>query len=197
MLTKEKLRHYLAFECAIREIAAVSDRHCLATDNPRTSVATISLSLSLSGPDLRALFVPSLAYTPPSFHHSQLSRALYAACTYTNPPIAFSLALCLMNAHSNTLSRYPTRGKILSLAKTGHSREPLLPRSVYHRFIIIRITRLCLVPLILRFLGFVVSRKTRQLFHPFRKASSIVSKMFNERELFASTTRNLFGFLLF
>lgn len=197
MLTKEKLRHYLAFECAIREIAAVSDRHCLATDNPRTSVATISLSLSLSGPDLRALFVPSLAYTPPSFHHSQLSRTLYAACTYTNPPIAFSLALCLMNAHSNTLSRYPTRGKILSLAKTGHSREPLLPRSVYHRFIIIRITRLCLVPLILRFLGFVVSRKTRQLFHPFRKASSIVSKMFNERELFASTTRNLFGFLLF
>lgn len=197
MLTKEKLRHYLAFECAIREIAAVSDRHCLATDNPRTSVATISLSLSLSGPDLRALFVPSLAYTPPSFHHSQLSRALYAACTYTNPPIAFSLALCLMNAHSNTLSRYPTRGKILSLAKTGHSREPLLPRSVYHRFIIIRITRLCLVPLILRFLGFVASRKTRQLFHPFRKALSIVSKMFNERELFASTTRNLFGFLLF
>lgn len=48
MLTKEKLRHYLAFECAIREIAAVSDRHCLATDNPRTSVATISLSHSLS-----------------------------------------------------------------------------------------------------------------------------------------------------
>lgn len=34
VLTKEKLRHYLAFECAIREIAAVSDRHCLATDNP-------------------------------------------------------------------------------------------------------------------------------------------------------------------
>lgn len=44
---------------------------------------------------------------------------------------------------------------------------------------------------------FVASRKTRQLFHPFRKALSIVSKMFNERELFASTTRNLFGFLLF
>lgn len=201
MLTKEKLRHYLAFECAIREIAAVSDRHCLATDNPRTSVATISLSHSLS---LWARFtraVRSLSRLHPSLlsplHHSQLSRALYAACTYTNPPIAFSLALCLMNAHSNTLSRYPTRGKILSLAKTGHSREPLLPRSVYHRFIIIRITRLCLVPLILRFLGFVASRKTRQLFHPFRKASSIVSKMFNERELFASTTRNLFGFLLF
>lgn len=136
----------------------------------------LSLSLSLWAKFTRA--VRSLSRLHPSLlsplHHSQLSRALYAACTYTNPPIAFSLALCLMNAHSNTLSRYPTRGKILSLAKTGHSREPLLPRSVYHRFIIIRITRLCLVPLILRFLGFVASRKTRQLFHPFRKASSIV-----------------------
>lgn len=47
VLTKEKLRHYLAFECAIREIAAVSDRHCLATDNPRTSVP------STPRPDLR------------------------------------------------------------------------------------------------------------------------------------------------
>lgn len=36
VLTKEKLHHYLAFECPIREIVAVSDRHCLATDRPRT-----------------------------------------------------------------------------------------------------------------------------------------------------------------
>lgn len=108
-LTKEKLRHYLAFECAIREIAAVSDRHCLATDNPRTSVATIPLS---PPPGQIYAFLLSLslsrARSPPllsPLHHSQLSRALYAACTYTSPPIAFSLALCLMNAHSNILSQ--------------------------------------------------------------------------------------------
>lgn len=84
MLTKEKLRHYLAFECAIREIAAVSDRHCLATDNPRTSVATISLSLSLSGPDLRALFVPSLAY--PSLLSSFTTLACLVRGVYLHKP---------------------------------------------------------------------------------------------------------------
>lgn len=63
VLTKEKLRHYLAFECAIREIAAVSDRHCLATDNPRTSMATIPLPLP--SPDLRCSFSLSRARSPP------------------------------------------------------------------------------------------------------------------------------------
>lgn len=69
-------------------------------------------SLSPSRPDLRCSFSLSLslsrARSPPllsPLHHSQLSRALYAACTYTSPPIAFSLALCLMNAHSNILSQ--------------------------------------------------------------------------------------------
>lgn len=45
MLTKEKLHHYLAFECPIREIAAVSDRHCLATDSPRTCTQRYQLLL--------------------------------------------------------------------------------------------------------------------------------------------------------
>lgn len=71
-------------------------------------------SLSPSRPDLRCSFSLCLslsfsrARSPPllsPLHHSQLSRALYAACTYTSPPIAFSLALCLMNAHSNILSQ--------------------------------------------------------------------------------------------
>lgn len=144
VLTKEKLRHYLAFECAIREIAAVSDRHCLATDNPRTSVATISLSLS--GPDLRALFVPSRLSRASSF--TQLSRVPCTRRVLTqipSPPIAFSLALCLMNAHSNILSRRVQR--FLSLAKTGHSREPLQPVLflLSITFTIIRITRITFV----------------------------------------------------
>lgn len=74
VLTKEKLRHYLAFECAIREIAAVSDRHCLATDNPRTSVATIPLPLP-SPPQIYA--VPSLSlsrpFSPPPFSTSSFT----------------------------------------------------------------------------------------------------------------------------
>lgn len=39
------LHHYLAFECPIREIAAVSDRHCLATDSPRTCTQRYQLLL--------------------------------------------------------------------------------------------------------------------------------------------------------
>lgn len=112
VLTKEKLRHYLAFECAIREIAAVSDRHCLATDNPRTSVATISLSLS--GPDLRALFVPSrLSRASPRFViHTTLSRALYAACTYTNTLPANCVLVSFVPYERPFQYPLPTRAKI-------------------------------------------------------------------------------------
>lgn len=112
VLTKEKLRHYLAFECAIREIAAVSDRHCLATDNPRTSVATISLSLS--GPDLRALFVPSrLSRASPRFViHTTLSRALYAACTYTNTLLANCVLVSFVPYERPFQYPLPTRAKI-------------------------------------------------------------------------------------
>lgn len=95
VLTKEKLRHYLAFECAIREIAAVSDRHCLATDRPRTSVP------STLRPDLRdgARCVCSLASLPHSLlsplRHSQLSprlvcRVLNALANNAPPPFVSS-----------------------------------------------------------------------------------------------------------
>lgn len=148
VLTKEKLRHYLAFECAIREIAAVSDRHCLATDNPRTSVATISLSLSLGQIYARCSFPLASLAPPPASSFTQLSRVPCTRRVLTqipSPPIAFSLALCLMNAHSNILSRRVQR--FLSLAKTGHSREPLQPVLflLSITFTIIRITRITFV----------------------------------------------------
>lgn len=84
MLTKEKLRHYLAFECAIREIAAVSDRHCLATDNPRTTVATISLSLSLWARFTRA--VRSLSRLHPSLLSSFTTLACLVRGVYLHKP---------------------------------------------------------------------------------------------------------------
>lgn len=147
VLTKEKLRHYLAFECAIREIAAVSDRHCLATDNPRTSVATIPLPLP--SPDLRCSFSLSLApVLPPSSLHFIIHNSRVPCtrrCTYTSPPIAFSLALCLMNAHSNILLSPRARGKMLSLARTGANHAfpnySRLPPSSRHPFLLIIILR--------------------------------------------------------
>lgn len=105
----------------------------------------LSLSLSL-WPDLRALFVPSRLSRASSF--TQLSRVPCTRRVLTqipSPPIAFSLALCLMNAHSNILSRRVQR--FLSLAKTGHSREPLQPVLflLSITFTIIRITRITFV----------------------------------------------------
>lgn len=84
VLTKEKLRHYLAFECAIREIAAVSDRHCLATDNPRTSVATISLSLSLGQIYARCSF--PLASLALRHSHNSLACLVRGVYLHKYPP---------------------------------------------------------------------------------------------------------------
>lgn len=86
MLTKEKLRHYLAFECAIREIAAVSDRHCLATDNPRTSVATISLSLSLGQIYARCSFPLPPTPLPPFPASSFTTLACLVRGVYLHKP---------------------------------------------------------------------------------------------------------------
>lgn len=101
---------------------------------PRFTLFLLSLSRARSPPLLSPL------------HHSQLSRALYAALyTYTSPPIAFSLALCLMNAHSNILLSPRARGKMLSLARTGANHAfpnySRLPPSSRHPFLLIIILR--------------------------------------------------------
>ena len=112
VLTKEKLRHYLAFECAIREIAAVSDRHCLATDNPtykrwpaplrsdlRDGVhCSFSLSLSLSLSLSRRVAL----YSPFSFLYFIIhnSRVPCMQCTYTIVLVCVCVYACARQLRS-------------------------------------------------------------------------------------------------
>lgn len=72
------------------------------------------LSLSLSGPDLRALFVPSrLSRASPRFViHTTLSRALYAACTYTNTLPANCVLVSFVPYERPFQYPLPTRAKI-------------------------------------------------------------------------------------
>lgn len=85
MLTKEKLRHYLAFECPIREITAVSDRHCSATDSPHVHARGGN---GFSCTDLRGGVYRSLCFSPLFFVSVSVSVIL-----------SFSIALTV-NLHA-------------------------------------------------------------------------------------------------
>lgn len=90
MLTKEKLHHYLAFECPIREIAAVLDRHCL--DSPRTAHVHARSGTSFSCTDLRGGVYCSLRFS----YSVSLSFSLpLPSLSSFRLILAFSIALAL------------------------------------------------------------------------------------------------------
>jgi len=88
VLTKEKLHHYLAFECPIREIAAVSDRHCLVTDSPRTCTQRYQLLLHRFTRRC-VLFTPFLVF-----------------CLSLSPPFSLSSFSLFFPSHSCILYRF-------------------------------------------------------------------------------------------
>lgn len=84
------LHHYLAFECPIREIAAVSDRHCLATDSPRTCTQRYQLLLHRFTRRC-VLFTPFLVFrfslTLTHFRSLSLSPSIsFSYCSHREPP---------------------------------------------------------------------------------------------------------------
>lgn len=100
VLTKEKLHHYLAFECPIREIAAVSDRHCLATDSPRTCTQRYSAPLAqiyaavCTVHSVSRTLPPSLSHSP-VFYRTRREPPFYCTWSLSGFTRSFSFSLFL------------------------------------------------------------------------------------------------------
>jgi len=125
LLTKEKLHHYLAFECPIREIAAVSDRHCLPTDSPRYMHAALPLLLHRF--TRRCVLFAPLVFCPPLFLSSSHSCILY--CFY-EPPLYCIQSLSYRGSRARFAhlyffsflprSRYPLPRRLLTSSAHGY-----------------------------------------------------------------------------